>query len=381
MASKFKKWWEKNFSLKKAVERSLEGTNFEGSSFGSLLANFFGSWASKVSGSSMTTAQKQEMDSQLANQQILNQEEYDRKIDFYERFESPQARVRQYKEAGLNPMLLAGNGASVSASGGVGSPGSASMAPSADSSGFPDVLGSILGVMRFGLQSKDTKSQIREREQKTTAQRIENQYIAKMHDIEIKQKEADINRTNAEIDQIRANIPLVLANTDYARTMALYAPEYFEATIGKERSEALRNESQVRLNDKEIENLNAVIKVHQKEISEIDAKIALMSSEVALNAAKKDLTEQEVRESQERVKKMEKEIEKIGVDIGLTNKDIQYYIWNHPRSSSAFGLRWNNSSSSGTQRDKLSPEITDDELLMYVRERFGFDAAESLKRQ
>lgn len=82
-------------------------------------------------GSDLTDSQVKEMDIQLANQRLLNQEEYDRKVDFYNRFESPSAMVSQYQAAGLNPMLLAGGAhAGASASGGIGSPGSAAGASS-----------------------------------------------------------------------------------------------------------------------------------------------------------------------------------------------------------------------------------------------------------
>lgn len=100
----------------------------------------------KTTGSKMTPAEEQAADTTLKNQQLLNEEEYARKIDFYERFESPAAQVRQYKEAGLNPMLLAGNGASVSASGGVGSAGSASAQTSAGSA-LGGVLSAVLGMV------------------------------------------------------------------------------------------------------------------------------------------------------------------------------------------------------------------------------------------
>lgn len=96
-------------------------------------------------GSGMTDADIEASNMTLKNQQILNQEEWERKIDFYSRFESPSAQVRQYKEAGLNPMLLGGSGASVSASGGVGSPGSASA--QASSGVLGSILGSILGMV------------------------------------------------------------------------------------------------------------------------------------------------------------------------------------------------------------------------------------------
>lgn len=96
--------------------------------------------------SGITNEAKETMDLQLENQQLLNQQEYDRKIDFYEQYESPEARVRQYKEAGLNPMLLAGGGAGVSASGGVGSAGSAGTAGASggDPVGLISALASVM---------------------------------------------------------------------------------------------------------------------------------------------------------------------------------------------------------------------------------------------
>lgn len=344
---------------------------------GDYLSDVASNYAKKYGETGLTDREKETVDYQTGAQTMLNEQEYDRKIDFYERFESPEARVRQFKEAGLNPMLLAGNGASVSASGGAGTPGSAA-APSSSEGGLASIIGTIMQVKNFKLQQQQARSEILERETRTSAQRIENKYREQRLAMEFEKLKAERDKVVADTANVRANLPLILANTEYAQTMALYAPEYFDATIGRERSEALRNASQVKLNEKEISNLDAVIKVHEKELHEIDAKIALMRSEAALNVSRKNLTEQEITESQERIKKMEKEIEEIGTKIGLNNKEIQYYIWNHPRQNSAFGLRWLNSSSDGTQRNKLSPEITDDELLMYVRERFGYDAAEGL---
>lgn len=100
----------------------------------------------------------------LENQQILNQQEYDRKIDFYERFESPEAMVRQYSNAGLNPMLLAGGGASVSATGGIGSAGSAAAGSSSSSSGAQSAgaLGDVLNsLLQFKLGTEQVANQKR----------------------------------------------------------------------------------------------------------------------------------------------------------------------------------------------------------------------------
>ena len=60
----------------------------------------------KISGSGMTDAEKEASDTSLRNSQILAQEDYQRKIDFYERYESPEALMQQYKYAGLNTALV-----------------------------------------------------------------------------------------------------------------------------------------------------------------------------------------------------------------------------------------------------------------------------------
>lgn len=337
------------------------------------------SWWKQLTGSGATQRDKENAEIDLENQSVLmdKQDEINRK--WYEDYESMPAQVRQARAAGINPMaLFGGSSPSVSASGGVGL-GNAGASPIGDSSAG-NILGTVLGFLKYRTDKQNIESEISNRNSQTSINRVEAKWRDKILGEQYNSIIADRKKIEAETANVRANLPKILADTEYAQTMALFAPEYFDATIGEARTNALRNVSQVELNDKEKENLDAVIKVHRKEIDEIDAKIALMQSEAILNASKKDLTDQEVAESKKRMEKMDEEIKKIGKEIGLTEKDIQFYIWNHPRQSSAFGLRWNNSSASGTQRNKLSPEITDDELLMYVRERFGYEAAEALQR-
>lgn len=100
----------------------------------------------------MSTSDTQASELSLRNQQVLNEEEYDRKLDFYNRFESPAAMVAQYKNAGLNTMMLAGGGASVSASGGIGSAGSAPADNSSPTS--PDMVGVLNSLLNYKLQSR-----------------------------------------------------------------------------------------------------------------------------------------------------------------------------------------------------------------------------------
>ena len=62
---------------------------------------------------------------QLENQRILNQEDYERKVQFFKDMNPILRKSARWQEANLNPALMYQGGASVSASGGVGT-GSAS---------------------------------------------------------------------------------------------------------------------------------------------------------------------------------------------------------------------------------------------------------------
>lgn len=134
-------------TLSSAINQILKGGSME---------NLIKYWTH----SGITDEAKETMDLQLQNQQLLNEQEYERKIDFYEQYESPEARVRQYKVAGLNPMLLAGGGAGVSASGGVGSAGSAGTA-SAGSGDPLSFIAALANVMYKGkeLEIRDYEAQ------------------------------------------------------------------------------------------------------------------------------------------------------------------------------------------------------------------------------
>lgn len=136
MAKSFYNSW-----FHKLMTGQLGNTGKIADTFGNFFGKVFDNIVKSAFGTGMTDASKETMDYQLSTQQILNDEEYQRKIDFYERYESPEAQVRQYKAAGLNPALMYGSGASVSASGGIGSAGSAGSADVASS------LGSMLGFI------------------------------------------------------------------------------------------------------------------------------------------------------------------------------------------------------------------------------------------
>lgn len=157
--------------MKHALRDYFKSIGMPDMSFAKIMAQILGSGIKSLTDSGMTQGQIERADRQLEDTRILNEEEYDRKIDFYERFESPSALVSQYKEAGLNPALLYGN-MSTSATGGIGSAGSVSQA-SAASGGMSAMLGMISTL--FGIK------------QKRDQMKMENQIYADRNDIQREQ--------------------------------------------------------------------------------------------------------------------------------------------------------------------------------------------------
>lgn len=95
--------------------------------------------------------------------------DYDRQVDFYENYQSIGAQIRQYKENGLNPSLLAGgvspssSAPSASApSAGVPSGGTASAtSPMSSPMGLAGFLGEILNLVKLRSDIDFTKSRTR----------------------------------------------------------------------------------------------------------------------------------------------------------------------------------------------------------------------------
>ena len=115
----------------------------------------FGSLWNKVTGSDLTNAEQKTMDFN-AQQAELNRQfqsaEADEarqwQEDYYLKYESPQARIRQYEDAGLNPALLygsnLGSGAAPSAS--LPSGSTASVGFPSDGTGLLDFIGQMLSI-------------------------------------------------------------------------------------------------------------------------------------------------------------------------------------------------------------------------------------------
>lgn len=138
--------FQKEFSFKSLFGQELWNILQKG------VKNLFNSFT----GSAMTDAEKESSELDFTHQSALNEQQYDMKTDFYERYESPVAQVRQYQQAGLNPMMLASSGASVSATGGTTSGNSGSQSGS-NPSAFVSLLGTLLNY-KVQKQSNDNEA-------------------------------------------------------------------------------------------------------------------------------------------------------------------------------------------------------------------------------
>ena len=174
----------------------------------------------QTTGLGMTDKEKELSDTSLQNARTLANEDYERKIDFYERFESPEAQVRQYNAAGLNPALMYQNGASVSASGGVGS-GSASAQDATGALG--SVLGSVLGMVSKMKQIEtdrllgSSRLDIDRYEAQTRRYQAQNYsaYLAEMTRGKQMENDTFYSMFGLRQQEIEANVSMKNAQTEY----------------------------------------------------------------------------------------------------------------------------------------------------------------------
>lgn len=204
-----------------AFYKFMSGSTPESKKALSWFQNTFGSLLAKLTGSAMTGAEREASDTSLRNSQILAEEDFQRKKDFYEQYESPQALVRQYSQAGINPMAVFGNGGSVSASGGVGT-GSAQASTDSGGSLLQSLIGTFtqmhnmseqrqldkflgsskLDIDNFNAQTRRIEAQNYGKylEQLTIGQQQKNDTFYTMFGLEQSKIEADISLKNAQTE-------------------------------------------------------------------------------------------------------------------------------------------------------------------------------------
>lgn len=318
-------WWKKT-GVYAVLKHGWKGITSNGKPVFSQVGDVVENLIKGSTGSGLTDAQIEKLRTETDAQNWLNEQDYDRKIDFYERFESPAAQVAQYKAAGINPALMYQSAPGVSASGGVGAGSAGSAGDSGvDVGSLLALLGNManvkanfdlrtrqmdieksLGEQRIALDKYKTDAQIDY--WKTLAGESESRTI--LNGVKIRQAEADVK--TREI-------------------LNWYLPAQQEKELAQK--DALTREAEERIlsHQKERELMDA-------KLTEITAQVAVLNSEVTLNSHRS-------KEILQRIENMKEEYKLIGKKIGLAEKDIEYYAYNHARvmtsrwsASGFFGL-------------------------------------------
>ena len=201
----------------------------------------FENWFKSITRSGMTDADKEAAALGLYNQQVLNDEEYQRKIDFYERYESFPAQVKQYQQAGFNPMLLANGGqAGASATGGVGSAGSADATSQGGSAaGLLSLIGTLSGISQKRQQMQQDK-ELRSYENETRRMQVENygRYLDEL-----------TRRTSSEADFLEMSFGTRLNAADLDVKTKQQNLEYIQQLCNSEQVRQKLMRSGIKLND------------------------------------------------------------------------------------------------------------------------------------
>lgn len=191
----------------------------------------------KATGSDLTNAERQTMDwnaSQAAENRSFQSAEAEKarqwQEDYYNQYESPQARIRQYEDAGLNPALLYGQNIGSGTAPSTSLPAGDSASVGLPSSGAGDLL-SFIGQM-MSMKSL-------------------------------------INKNNADADKASADAENKRADTGLKNQQKEWNPRLFQSEIDKNEANAA--------------NLLAGVKVAEEQVNKLIADENLIASQINLN--------------------------------------------------------------------------------------------------
>lgn len=133
---------------------------------------------------------------------------FEREVDFYEQYKSPQAQVQAYKEAGLNPALLAGGiGATTSPSASVPSGGQGHSSGSAPVNNNPFAFVSdAFNLVKVAQEIDIRKEEISVRREEAKKLRIENKYRERREKAHLVIAHATADLTWQRIEEVKTNI-------------------------------------------------------------------------------------------------------------------------------------------------------------------------------
>ena len=249
-------------------------------------------------------------------------------------YNSVGAQLARLRAAGLNTNLLYGAGAD----GGI-----ASAAPEVNPTPMEFQMSdpNLGGAMSTGLSVYQAAAELSNLEARTDL--TKQQTLTEMYKTAIASKDyefadaikraqlalfgsqTNLNLSSAEVN--RVTVQKINEDTVYQRLVNTFYPALSLQNLKE-------SESRISLNAQQERELQSKIRLNNKTVSRMDVEIEKLRKEIEWVSSQTDLTDAEFMESRKRCERMDAEITKLGKEAGLTDKEIEFYEWNHARTTS-----------------------------------------------
>lgn len=198
------------------------------------------SWFDSKTGRALTGAQREQNQFEHDEAELA----YQRQIDYYNQFQSPDAMMRQYREAGLNPalMMTGGNEGAVSP---ISPPQASGTSAGSQTASLGDIVSlfsnlSLIDAQRTKLlaDAKNTDADTGLKEAQTQGQKIANEWLPEQY--------------GANIESVKANTATLqdaLKNNEVQRELMRSGIDLNEANIAVALKDAFLRDQQARLNE------------------------------------------------------------------------------------------------------------------------------------
>lgn len=241
-----------------------------------------------------------------------------------------QRGVADMQQAGVNPALMYGQGAAPA-----GTPSSPS--PTSTSPEGSDPVGMIAQIAQLKLLDKELRlkeSDIGLKRAQTEKTETETQEV--MH--RIGQIDTQVEATLQSMEKMKAEIENVKIDTDTKRKAFEWIDREKEASL-KLLNEELKVKAQnIRESEQRVENLKSEQQKTLQEIINKREEVLLMASQIANLDQDSQLKGELTGKVAHEVEQIDALTGKLQKETNLTQKDIDYYVWNHGKITSFGGL-------------------------------------------
>lgn len=279
--------------------------------------NWLGQVANKASGEHLTGAEQE------ANAFSAQQAQLARDYETQMSNTSYQRGVADMQAAGVNPALMYGQGAAGASTPSSPSPSSVSPEPS-DPFGM---LGMImqLRTMKADIEAKNLDNDIRREE-------IKNKHAdTAIKEHTLPKLDAETNKVVQETENLRESLRGIKADNELKETAVKWADREHEAALAFQNMSTEEKAQSIRESNARIDNLDKQNKKLLAEVSKTYEEINLIKTQEKLN-------EKDLERLDSLIKNLDASTENLKKTGQLTQKDIDYYQWNHGKMTTFGGL-------------------------------------------